>query len=613
MRFLRALALLGLTTLTAQAHAWWNPDWAYRKAITIDTTPAGAAIQGDLADVPVLVRLHTGNFSHFLDLTDGGGDIRFVAGDDQTLLQHHIEKIDFVNELAFIWVKLPLVKGAQGPAPLAPASDTEVPANGSNKIYLYFGNPAAAGSTNTAGTYGPGSALVYHFDDASGAPLDRSANALPVLSARGLVSSPSLIGDGVRFAGNGVLNIADAPQLAMDPAQGWGFSVWLKMDAPQADAYIFDRTSGKQRLTLAIDGTTLTLAYTDAAGTRHSPPEAQLMLGAWHHLAVSLQNSALALSVDDTEAGSVTVPAELMNGEMSVGAAADGAHGLQAELDELRIYAVAPTADLLRFGAVTEGLDGLGITYLADENTGTEGGGETSAEGHSSYFGIILNQVFGNEQAIIEQSVILICALMALIAFTVMILKQTYLMACRKASTVFLQAYEDVGLSAGRALGALLTEETAYAKSPLFRIYRQGMKELQRRLDRDAGQGINERSLMAIRAAMDAVMVREGQKLNAQMVLLTIAISGGPFIGLLGTVVGVMVTFAAIAASGDVNINAIAPGMAAALLATTAGLGVAIPALFGYNYLGSKVKEISADMHVYADEFLSRINELHGV
>jgi len=53
----------------------------------------------------------------------------------------------------------------------------------------------------------------------------------------------------------------------------------------------------------------------------------------------------------------------------------------------------------------------------------------------------------------------------------------------------------------------------------------------------------------AIRAALDATMVRELQKLNSQMVLLTIAISGGPFLGLLGTVVGVMITFAAIAAT----------------------------------------------------------------
>src|SRR3546814_7192320 len=74
------------------------------------------------------------------------------------------------------------------------------------------------------------------------------------------------------------------------------------------------------------------------------------------------------------------------------------------------------------------------------------------------------------------------------------------------------------------------------------------------------------------------------------MVLLTIAISGGPFIGLLGTVLGVMITFASVAVAGEVNINAIAPGIAAALLATVAGLAVAIPALFGYNYLLSRVE-----------------------
>jgi biopolymer transport protein ExbB len=93
------------------------------------------------------------------------------------------------------------------------------------------------------------------------------------------------------------------------------------------------------------------------------------------------------------------------------------------------------------------------------------------------------------------------------------------------------------------------------------------------------------------------------------MVLLTIAISGGPFLGLLGTVVGVMITFAAIAASGDVNVNAIAPGIAAALAATVAGLGVAIPALFGYNWLNTKIKEVNADMRVFVDEFVTRIAE----
>ena len=111
---------------------------------------------------------------------------------------------------------------------------------------------------------------------------------------------------------------------------------------------------------------------------------------------------------------------------------------------------------------------------------------------------------------------------------------------------------------------------------------------------------------------MDAGLTRRLQQLNRSMVWLTVSIAGGPFLGLLGTVVGVMITFAAIAASGDVNINAIAPGIAAALVATVAGLGVAIPCLFGYNYLNTRIREITADMRVFVDEFVTRIAETYS-
>ena len=75
---------------------------------------------------------------------------------------------------------------------------------------------------------------------------------------------------------------------------------------------------------------------------------------------------------------------------------------------------------------------------------------------------------------------------------------------------------------------------------------------------------------------------------------------------------GVMITFAAIAKTGDVNIAAIAPGVAAALLTTLGGLFVAIPALFGYNYLSSRIKESIADMRVFGDEFTTRLAEYYG-
>ncbi len=70
-----------------------------------------------------------------------------------------------------------------------------------------------------------------------------------------------------------------------------------------------------------------------------------------------------------------------------------------------------------------------------------------------------------------------------------------------------------------------------------------------------------------------------------------------------------MLTFAGVAAAGDVNINAIAPGISAALLATVAGLAVAIPALFGYNYIVIQNRNISANMNVFVDEFITRVAE----
>jgi biopolymer transport protein ExbB len=125
-------------------------------------------------------------------------------------------------------------------------------------------------------------------------------------------------------------------------------------------------------------------------------------------------------------------------------------------------------------------------------------------------------------------------------------------------------------------------------------------------------QSLSPQAIDAIRATMDATLVRLTQKLQANMVLLTIAIAGGPFLGLLGTVVGVMITFAAIAASGDVNVNSIAPGIAAALVATVAGLGVAIPSLFGYNWLNTKIRETNANMRVFVDEFVARVAEQYS-
>jgi biopolymer transport protein ExbB len=227
---------------------------------------------------------------------------------------------------------------------------------------------------------------------------------------------------------------------------------------------------------------------------------------------------------------------------------------------------------------------------------------------------------------------IIALGIMGVITWFVMVGKGLYVSRVHKDNSRFLEQYralgdsdpvlldrddtaEDKALEQSPITQALFGNHDHFQSSPIYRVYHRGVQEAHSRLGKNLGAGatgLSAQSVAAIRATLDTQMVFEMQRLNGQMVLLTIAVAGGPFIGLLGTVVGVMITFAAIAASGDVNIAAIAPGVAAALAATVAGLLVAIPALFGYNYLMSRIKAVTADMRVFADEFIARLAEYYG-
>jgi biopolymer transport protein ExbB len=155
-------------------------------------------------------------------------------------------------------------------------------------------------------------------------------------------------------------------------------------------------------------------------------------------------------------------------------------------------------------------------------------------------------------------------------------------------------------------------EKELITKSPLAHLFETGIEEIEVRKAARGSRPLTAEAIEAMRSAVDAVVVEENQKFDRAMVLLTIAISGGPFIGLLGTVIGVMSTFGGVAIAGDVNVNAIAPGIAAALLATIAGLAAAIPSLFGYNYLNSRISAMSDEMRVFVDRLVTRLAEMQA-
>ena len=269
--------------------------------------------------------------------------------------------------------------------------------------------------------------------------------------------------------------------------------------------------------------------------------------------------------------------------------------GYAGEIDEMQMANVARSAEWLKLSASAQGMDSQLLKVEA-------GDGDEEESGGPNYIVILVNSLTIDAKVVIG-----ILAVMFGISTWVMIKKAKLVSVTDKDNNLFIARFQNAGNDL-----LSLDQGANYENSTLYRLYVAGLREIRKRELAGQELSLSGAAMDAIKAAIDADLVRETQKQNAGMVLLTIAISGGPFLGLLGTVVGVMITFAAIAAAGDVNVNAIAPGIAAALLATVAGLGVAIPALFGYNYLASRIKNITIAMQIFVDEFVTRTAELYG-
>jgi len=349
---------------------------------------------------------------------------------------------------------------------------------------------------------------------------------------------------------------------------------------------------------LSIDGVRPSVKVGGAAVTGG----ADLSTGEWHQLAATVAGGQLALYIDGNPAGSGPVPSTDVNASVTVGGAAAGGRGYVGELDEVGVAHIARSADWIRALARGQGPDASLVVYGAD---GQKEGGQ------SSYFVTIAKNLTVDGWVII-----VICLAMLAIAIVIMVMKAQLLSRTERANDRFLEAYRKLGDDV-TTLAAAQDAAATHQRSTLYQIYSTGTEELFKRVlhRRPApGEGVvlSSQSIEAIRASMDATQVRAQQRLSARMVLLTIAISGGPFLGLLGTVIGVMITFAAIALSGDVNINAIAPGTAAALAATVAGLAVAIPCLFGYNWLNTRIKGVTVENRVFLDEFIARLAEQYA-
>ncbi len=551
-----------LAAAPALAQAWWNKDWTTRTKITLNTGAQGVTTQEPVNGLVVPVRLHSGNFD-FAAAKEDGSDLRVIAADDVTPLKASVERFDGINELAVIWVQLPSV----------------LPGTDKNAIHVYAGNPKAPPEpiVNVQGA----DTLALHFSEADGPAVDASAairSEQPVQrEVNGLLAgSLKLSGQPVTWPGSDRLRASAGSAMTL--------ALWIKPENPNQGTLA---EWGPLKLSLNAGAVQVDAGPAKFAGGSLPP-------AAWAHLALVIAGGKASLYVNGAKAGEADAQLPAIDAPLSVG------NGLAGLMDEFQLVSAARSADWVRLSAAAQGADGKLVASVKETS------GEADAGGNHGYLGILVKNL-----TVDAWVVIIILGIMFVVAAWVMVVKTLLVGRTDRDNRSFLQRFRG-------ATDDLLHLErgAAHPNSSLFRLYQAGVRELRKRHigtdEQTSSAVLSGASLDAVKASVDADLVRENHKLNAQMVLLTIAISGGPFLGLLGTVVGVMITFAAIAAAGDVNVNAIAPGIAAALLATVAGLSVAIPALFAYNWLASRIKNISADMQIFVDEFVTRVAENYG-
>jgi len=215
---------------------------------------------------------------------------------------------------------------------------------------------------------------------------------------------------------------------------------------------------------------------------------------------------------------------------------------------------------------------------------------------------------FAFEKATLEGKITIgTLIVVSLFSWTVILSKVRQLWIARREGKRFFEAYR-----ATRNPLELFRRQESFEGAPAFHLYQAGAEELEFHLKNhpvQVGQEsrVSGASFETVKIALERSASTEALSLEKGMVVLSTAVAGGPFIGLLGTVWGVMETFSGVARANSASLTAMAPGVAGALIATVIGLLVAIPAMFAYNFMVTSIRAITQELDNFASEYATAI------
>ncbi len=187
----------------------------------------------------------------------------------------------------------------------------------------------------------------------------------------------------------------------------------------------------------------------------------------------------------------------------------------------------------------------------------------------------------------IALSVLAILLTFSVISWSIILLKLFTLRRASNSSAEFSDLFWKI-----RRLDQVFEESRRFDKSPIAQVFRKGYQEL--RADD-----------LSLEHTLRKASMAEMKELESQVSFLATVGSTSPFIGLFGTVVGIMSSFEQIGARGSASLATVAPGIAEALVATAAGLLAAIPAVIAYNYFSNRIRLMAVEIETFSSDFLN--------
>src|SRR5947199_3539939 len=202
------------------------------------------------------------------------------------------------------------------------------------------------------------------------------------------------------------------------------------------------------------------------------------------------------------------------------------------------------------------------------------------------------------ETGLVAQAVLLGLLAFSLVSWAIILSKWSLLKRARVQSGRFLRAFRRA-----QRLQDIASVSEQFRPSPLVGVFQSGFKELERQVGTSGGL----RNPLAVQRAMQIAASEEMMRFERKRYWLAITGAVTPFIGLFGTVWGIIDAFHGLGTSGAATLRAVAPGISEALITTAAGLAAAIPAVIAYNLIGGSIREFAARCDDFSLEMLNAV------